>query len=92
MSGYELASAVLMLGALGPALWIGCHGRVEQRLLGLQLVTPVVVALLLMLAVETGQSLALTVPLVLAVLSPAGTLVFTRTVAPHLDRDRDGDR
>lgn len=92
MSGFELASAVLMLGALAPALWIGCHGRVEERLLGLQLVTPIVVVLLLLLAVETGQPLALTVPLVLAVLSPAGTLVFTRTVAPHVDRDRDGDR
>ena len=87
-----LASAVRMVGALGPALWIGCHGRVEERLLGLQLVTPIVVALLLLLAVETGQPLALTVPLVLAVLSPAGTLVFTRTVAPHVDPDRDGDR
>jgi multisubunit Na+/H+ antiporter MnhF subunit len=92
VSGYALGAAVLMIGGLGPALWVACHGRVEERLVGLQLVAPVVVVLLLLLAVDIGQPSSLIVPVVLAVLSPAGTLVFTRMVAPHADADNDGDR
>ncbi|MFI6452722.1 monovalent cation/H+ antiporter complex subunit F [Streptosporangium amethystogenes] len=74
-----LASALaLMVGGLGPALWIGARGEPIDRLVGLDLAAALCTLCLLLLAQGFGQSSYLIAPLVLAMLSFAGTLVFTR--------------
>lgn len=83
MTGYAVATAALMVGGLGPAGWLGAHGRPEQRLIGLEIAGPVTVLILMLLSEASGQPSSLVVPLVLALLGVAGTLVFTRLLAPH---------
>lgn len=78
MTLWLIAATVLMVGGLGPAVWLGSHGGPAERLLGLELGGAVTVLVLLVLAQADGQSQFLVVPLVLVVLSFAGTLVFTR--------------
>jgi multisubunit Na+/H+ antiporter MnhF subunit len=69
---------VLMVGGLVPALVLISRGDVVARLIGLQLLSAVTVLVLVLLAQGFGQAQYLIVPLVLVVLSFAGTLVFTR--------------
>ncbi|MEV4754237.1 monovalent cation/H+ antiporter complex subunit F [Micromonospora sp. NPDC049559] len=76
-----VAGLVLLLGALAPALRLGLRGEPYARLVGLQFVGALLVPLLLLLAVGYGQTSYLIVPLVLAALSFAGTLVFVRLLA-----------
>jgi multisubunit Na+/H+ antiporter MnhF subunit len=71
------------IGGLAPALWIASHGGAVQRLVGLELVSAIGVVVMLVLAQITDQSFYLAVPLVLAPLSFAGTLVFTRLLVDH---------
>ncbi|MFF5290249.1 monovalent cation/H+ antiporter complex subunit F [Paractinoplanes globisporus] len=72
------AGLVLILGALAPAVWLGVRGSALERLVGLQMAGAVLVPVLLLLTYGYGQSSYLIVPLVLAVLSFAGVLVFLR--------------
>lgn len=72
------AALVLILGALSPAAWLGLHGGPLERLVGLQLAGALLVPVLLLLTYGYGQTGYLIVPLVLAVLSFAGILVFLR--------------
>jgi multicomponent Na+:H+ antiporter subunit F len=81
MSGYTVCAASLVIGGLGPALLIASRGEPVERLVGLELVGGVAVMFMLVLAQVTGKSFYLAVPLVLAPLSFAGTLVFTRLLA-----------
>ena len=81
MTGYTVCAAVLVVGGLGPALLVASRGTPVDRLVGLELVSAVAVVLMLVLAQVSGQSFYLSVPLVLAPLSFAGTLVFTRLLA-----------
>lgn len=74
--------ALLVVGAL-PALVLGATGSDLQRLIGLELTSAVAVLALLALAQASGQPDYLIVPLALAVLSFAGTLVFARLLGPH---------
>lgn len=78
MNGWLLAAAVLMVGGLLPALLVAARGPVADRLIGLQLAGGSAVLVVLVLAHGYGQSSYLIVPTVLAVLSVAGVLVFTR--------------
>ncbi len=78
MNPFEAASAVLLLALVGPALVLVARGTAAQRLVGLQLATALTVLLLTVLSVAAGQTGMLIVPLVLVLLSFAGTLVFTR--------------
>jgi multisubunit Na+/H+ antiporter MnhF subunit len=72
------AALVLIVGAVAPAAYRGSRGGGLDRLIGLQLVSAAMVPVLLLLSVGFGQSSYLIVPLVLAVLSYAGALVFVR--------------
>lgn len=83
MSLWLVAGLVLMIAGLGPALYLGARGDVFQRLVGLELASSIAVLALLLLANGFGQSSYLIVPLVLAVLSFAGILVFTRLLEPR---------
>ncbi|MBV8933118.1 MAG: hypothetical protein JOZ47_23155 [Kutzneria sp.] len=78
MTQWTVAAMVLMGGGLAPALWLASRGTAVCRLIGLQLVSSVSVLVLLVLVQAIGQPSYLIVPLVLALLSFAGTLVFAR--------------
>jgi multisubunit Na+/H+ antiporter MnhF subunit len=78
VNAWMLAALVLMVAGLGPALWLGARGDAVDRLVGLELGSALTVLVLFLLAQAAGQSSLLIVPLVLVLLSFAGTLVFTR--------------
>ena len=78
MTGYIVCALAMVIGGLGPGMWITARGSAVDRLVGLELVGVVSVVVMLVLAQLTGQSSYLVVPLVLAPLSVTGTLVFTR--------------
>ena len=80
------AALVLIVGGLAPAAWLGLHGEPLRRLVGLQLTGAVLVPVLLLLTYGYQQTGYLIVPLVFAVLSFAGILVFLRL----LRRAREG--
>ena len=65
-------------GGSGPGALRRRPGTTASRLLGLQLTGTVGALLLIALSVAVGQPSYLIVPLVLVLLSYAGTLVFTR--------------
>ena len=79
----------LLVGALLPAIVIASRGDAGGRLIGLQLIACAATACLILLSqVGPGQSYDLVLPLVLVPLSFAGTLVFTRLLAPGEDGQR----
>ena len=83
MTAFNLAGVILLIGALLPATLIGSRGGPTDRLVGLELAGGVVVLAMLVLSQAYGQPGYLIVPLVLAVLSTAGVLVFTRLLGPR---------
>lgn len=83
MTLWIAVSAALLVGGMGPALWIGSSGDGPDRLVGLELAGAVAVLTTLCLSVAFGQSSYLIVPLTLSVLSFTGTLVFTRLLGPR---------
>jgi multisubunit Na+/H+ antiporter MnhF subunit len=85
VTGYTVCVLAMVIGGLGPGMWITARGSAVDRLVGLELVGVVSVVVMLVLAQLTGQSSYLVVPLVLAPLSVTGTLVFTRLLG-----SRDG--
>jgi multicomponent Na+:H+ antiporter subunit F len=78
VTGYMVCAAALVIGGLGPALLISARGAPIDRLVGLELISSIGVVTMLVVAQITNLSYYLAVPLVLAPLSFAGTLVFTR--------------
>jgi multicomponent Na+:H+ antiporter subunit F len=78
VTAWTIAAGVLLVVAAGPGLLLAARGGALLRLAGLQVVTACVVLLFVVLSVASGQSSLLIVPLVLVLLSFAGTLVFTR--------------
>jgi hypothetical protein len=81
------AAAVLLLGAMPPALLLSCRGDPVARLVGAELAATVLVAFLLVFAQIGGTGNYLILPLFAVPLSTAGTLVYTRCLAPHPDED-----
>lgn len=83
MTVWFVASLILLIGGLVPATLLGSRGGPTDRLIGLMLASVVGVLAMLTLAQAYGQSSYLIVPLVLATLSVAGVLVFTRLLGPR---------
>jgi multisubunit Na+/H+ antiporter MnhF subunit len=83
MTFWLIGAIVLMVGGLGPAMLLASWGDPVHRLVGLELGSSITVLVLLVLSQVAGQSQFLIVPLVLVLLSFAGTLVFTRLLAPR---------
>ncbi|MFJ8627039.1 monovalent cation/H+ antiporter complex subunit F [Kitasatospora sp. NPDC093550] len=81
MNVWLLAAALLAAGGLAPCLLLGLRGAAQQRLAGLNLAATVTAAVLLLLARGFSRSSYTDLALDLAVLAPAGTLVFTRFLA-----------
>ncbi|MET9080152.1 MrpF/PhaF family protein [Streptomyces sp. NPDC004232] len=78
MNAWLLATAVLLTLGMPPCVWAAGRGSAVERLAGLNLATTVVTSVLLLTAQGFGRSSFTDLGLVLAVLGPAGTLVFAR--------------
>ena len=78
MTCWVVATLVLLIAGVLPAAIIGMRGPAVGRLVGLELLSSVCCVVLLLLAQADAEPMYLIVPLVLVVLSFAGTLVFTR--------------
>ncbi|HEX8009238.1 MAG TPA: monovalent cation/H+ antiporter complex subunit F [Trebonia sp.] len=83
MSAWLLGSIVLLLGGLVPAGWMAARGTAVDRLVGLEMGGTVTALELMLFSQAEGEPQYLIVPLVLALLSLAGTLVYTRLLAPR---------
>lgn len=83
MNPWLLGAVILLAGALAPAGWLAARGRPVERLVGVEIGTVAVALELILYSQAAGQSQYLIVPLVLAVVSFAGTLVYTRLLAPR---------
>lgn len=78
MTIWLVAAGVLLIGGIVPAGVIASRGSAPHRLVGLELASATGALLMLALCQAFDQSAYLIVPLVLALLSFVGTLVFTR--------------
>jgi multisubunit Na+/H+ antiporter MnhF subunit len=76
-----LVGATALLAGLIPCGWVILRERVEDALVALELAASVGVVILLLLAEGFHRSSYFTVPLVLALLGFAGSLVFVRFFA-----------
>ena len=83
MSPWLIGDIALMGVGLSLAVWIGSRGDPVDRLVGLELAGVVETLALMAFAQIVGQPSYLIVPTVAVVLSFAGTLVFTRLLAPR---------
>ncbi|MFF2144764.1 monovalent cation/H+ antiporter complex subunit F [Kitasatospora sp. NPDC058190] len=81
MNAWLLAAALLAAGGIGPCLLLGLRGAPQQRLAALNLAATVTSVVLLLLAQGFSRTSYTDLALDLAVLAPAGTLVFTRLLA-----------
>lgn len=77
-TAWTVLAGVLLVAGMGGGLLAGARGDAVSRLVGLQFAGASATLLLIAVAVLAGQSSYLVVPLVLVLLSFAGTLVFTR--------------
>ncbi|MBO0840802.1 MAG: hypothetical protein J2O49_08290 [Sciscionella sp.] len=78
MNAWLLGAALLLVGGGVPAMVLAMRGPAEHRLLGVELAGAIAVLVLVLLATGLNQSSYLIVPTALALLSFAGTLVFSR--------------
>lgn len=83
MSPWLIGDLVLIGIGLPVAIWIGARGNALDRLIGLELAGVIGTLALMAFAQLMAQSSYLIVPTVAVVLSFAGTLVFTRLLAPR---------
>lgn len=89
MTAYEICVVALLIGGLGPALIISATGDPVNRLVGLDLAAATLTLTFILLSeVSPSRSYDLVLPLVLVPASFAGTLVFTRLLAPPSDGER----
>jgi multisubunit Na+/H+ antiporter MnhF subunit len=91
VNAWLLAALVLVVLGLGPSAWVACRGPATQRLAGVNLASVLTAVLFLLLAQGFGRSSYVDLALVLAVLAPAGTLVFTRLLVSSDDPGQAGD-
>ena len=80
-----MLAIALLVGGLGPVLLMGAFGTALNRLVALEIGGALITLFLLVFVELSGQTYELIVPLVLAPLALAGTLVFTRLLK---DTDR----
>jgi multisubunit Na+/H+ antiporter MnhF subunit len=83
MSAWLLGSIVLLLGGLVPAGWMAARGTAVDRLVGLEMGGTVTALELMLFSQAENEPQYLIVPLVLALLSFAGTMVYVRLLAPR---------
>lgn len=81
MSSGELAALALQGGVFLPGVWMAARGAPRRRLVGLEFAGVGVIAILMVLTISWGQDWGLIVPLVLALVTFPGTLVYARLLA-----------
>jgi multisubunit Na+/H+ antiporter MnhF subunit len=86
VNGWLIGALALLVGAFTPAALLAVRGEPVDRLIGVEIGAVVAVVVLLVLAQGVGQPSYLIVPLVMVLVSFAGTLVYTRLLAPRSDR------
>lgn len=91
MNIWLIAVVVIAVAGLLPGLYRGATGTGTQRLVGLQLTTAAALMIIIALSMAVGQSSYLIVAVVLALLSAAGLLVFTRLLTPEQREGPNGD-
>jgi multisubunit Na+/H+ antiporter MnhF subunit len=74
----ELAAVLLAVGAFVPGIVMSSRGVPHLRLVGLEFASVAAIMELMVLSVAWQRDSNLIVPLVLALISLPGTLVFTR--------------
>jgi len=92
VNAWLVAACVLLAAGMGPCLWRACRGEPAQRLLGVTLGGTAAMGVCLLIARGVQRPSYVDVALVLAVLSPAGTLVFCRCLAGGTHPESGGDR
>ncbi|WP_029391662.1 MrpF/PhaF family protein [Streptomyces xiaopingdaonensis] len=86
MNGWLAAACLLLVLGLGPALCGAVVGPVRSRLLAQNVATVLAALVLLLASPGYDRPAYLDTALVLAVLGPAGTLVYERLLAEDLPR------
>ncbi|MET7517570.1 MrpF/PhaF family protein [Streptomyces sp. NPDC005480] len=84
MNGWLVAAAALLALGVAPALWGASTGPVRRRVVAQNLATLLVCLVMLLLAQGYARTSYIDLALVLAVLGPAGTLVYARLLADEL--------
>ncbi|MGY5081761.1 monovalent cation/H+ antiporter complex subunit F [Streptomyces nigrescens] len=84
MSGWTAAAAALLVCGVAPAAWGAATGPVRRRVPAQNLVTTLLSLVMLLLAQGYGRPAYTDPALVLAVLGPAGTLLYVRLLADQL--------
>ncbi|MEI5134811.1 monovalent cation/H+ antiporter complex subunit F [Streptomyces libani] len=84
MSGWTAAAAALLVCSVAPAAWGAATGPVRRRVPAQNLVTTLLSLVMLLLAQGYGRPAYTDPALVLAVLGPAGTLLYVRLLADQL--------
>ncbi|MDQ0993793.1 MrpF/PhaF family protein [Streptomyces sp. V3I7] len=84
---WSVAALFLLVVGLGPAVRGVATGPLRRRVVAQNTATLVVCLVFLLLAQGYGRTSYVDLALVLAVLGPAGTLVYARLLAADLERD-----
>ncbi|WP_331447041.1 monovalent cation/H+ antiporter complex subunit F [Streptomyces xanthochromogenes] len=87
MNGWLVAATVLLAVGFGPVVWGVATGPLERRVVAQNFGTSVVCLVLLLLSQGYARPSYVDLALVLAVLGPAGTLVYARLFAEDLNDD-----
>ncbi|MFF3157418.1 MULTISPECIES: monovalent cation/H+ antiporter complex subunit F [unclassified Streptomyces] len=87
MNGWLVAASVLLAAGFGPTVWGVATGPLERRVVAQNFGTSVVCLVMLLLAQAYARPSYVDLALVLAVLGPAGTLVYARLLAEDLTDD-----
>lgn len=82
MNAWSCAASVLIALGLAPCAGAVLRGPAPHRLAGASLASVLTTVLFMLLAQGFGRASYTDLALVLAVLGPVGTLVFTRLLAP----------
>ncbi|MDQ0260972.1 monovalent cation/H+ antiporter complex subunit F [Sinomonas atrocyanea] len=80
---WAAAALALLLVGVAPGLLLCARGTAVSRLIGLELLGASAIMAMVALSAAVNQSSYLIVPLVLAVLTATGTLVYTRLLTPE---------
>ena len=87
MNGWLVAATALLAAGFGPVVWGVATGPLERRVVAQNFGTSVVCLVMLLLSQAYSRPSYVDLALVLAVLGPAGTLVYARLLADDLDDD-----
>ncbi|GGX87779.1 monovalent cation/H+ antiporter complex subunit F [Streptomyces hiroshimensis] len=92
MNWWLAAALALVTGGLGPCLWGAARGSAGRRVVAQNMATLLLCLVFLLLAQGYARPSYVDLALVVAVLGPAGTLVFTRLLGDEIGENPPGLR